>query len=174
MRFSSGFTRRVRFDRTYRGVYVMYAYIVSYLQSHTSSFNIHACIFALMANNKQNNSNNSNNHNKSNNCERRTMNVASRRGTVGGFSEIVSPLKSLPRRLLILCPFCFCFPPPSRCPLSTRLLSFCSALSQIPLQFTSSVSSGCSSTAAQQLLLHQFYFSIDNAFAFNRKQSPGQ
>lgn len=47
----------------------MYAYIVSYLQSHTSSFNIHACIFALMANNKQNNSNNSNNHNKSNNCE---------------------------------------------------------------------------------------------------------
>lgn len=65
-----------------------------------------------MANNKQKNSNNSNNHNKSNNCERRTMNVASRRGTLGGFSEIVSPLKSLPRRLLILCPFCFCFPPP--------------------------------------------------------------
>lgn len=74
------------------------------------------------------------------------MNVASRRGTVGGFSGIVSLLKSLPCRLLILCPFCIYSPSPS--PLPLCLFSLFSAPSQIPLQFTSSVSSSYSSSTA--------------------------
>lgn len=136
----------VRSDRTCRGVYVIYAYIVSYFASayifiHYTHTYMHTCM-CFRADGKQ----------KTTRTTRGTSNATSRRSTVGGLSDIVS---LLPGCLLILGHF---------------VVFFVYFLPLGPLPNPIAIYKFRWLRLQQQLLLHQFYFPIDNAFAFNRKQ----